>query len=415
LKPQVSKALGSTRPGAVRLAGASLLAAAMLAGCQIPDVRDVRAQRGTADKRAYTHASVHLQVAAAQMEQGQLVEAQRSLSRARQWAPNHPEVHLLQSQLYLERDQADKALASLQEALKVDPHLAPAHYQAGLIQMRMKRHPDALKSFRRAIQIDASRPEHHMALSACLAACDRKDESLRVLVQASQRFGTNSEIFEVLGENYRMREQHRRALNCFKRAVAVDETNLQARKSLAYSYYWVREYEDAIPHFQTVLDHPSVDESAPLRASLGECLMHADRLPEAVKSLTRACQLDEANARAQVLLANVLTRQRQWVGARAAYVRALKLDPQRAEARYMRGYVAFRQGESDQAMRHYQAALRLAPKDPVVHLLLGQCYEQIGQPEQAREHFAKALELDPSYELARKRLARLQKAGTTIR
>ncbi|MBI3570209.1 MAG: tetratricopeptide repeat protein [Gammaproteobacteria bacterium] len=123
-------------------------------------------------------------------------------------------------------------------------------------------------------------------------------------------------------------------------------------------------------------------ESAQAHAALGDTLLHADRLEEAVVSLRKVTRLEPSNAEAHARLGRALHSLDHLEEAKASYRRALQLQPHWAAMHTGLGGVLCAQGRIDEAIASHQRAVELVPHDVWTHsnLLLAMQYLPKVQP-----------------------------------
>ena len=176
-------------------------------------------------------------------------------------------------------------------------------------------------------------------------------------------------------------------------------------------------------------------------SNLGNALLDAGRLPEAIGHLEQALRIKPDYAEAQYNLGLALSRAGSIQDAIGHYEQALRIDPDYAKAHNNLGIALLRAAKVHDAIWHFEQALRIAPDyvqarnnlgntllsdgriDDAIsqyeqalqvkpglaeaHCNLGVAMEQAGRLKDAIEHYQQALRIKPDYTDARNALARL--------
>ncbi len=156
----------------------------------------------------------------------------------------------------------------------------------------------------------------------------------------------------------------------------------------------------------------------------------AKSLEKAMELAKKTISLDEQNARAYMVFANVYVNTGQFKKAEAAQEKAISLDPANSYINALSGHILFFMGKFKEAIPFLKKAIRLDPKPPtwylqplglsyfftaqneeaiealnkwvrrepkiaVAHALLGCAFIAAGKPQKAIEIFEKAISLNP--------------------
>jgi adenylate cyclase len=130
--------------------------------------------------------------------------------------------------------------------------------------------------------------------------------------------------------------------------------------------------------------------------SYGRTKIPANSYEKAMELAKKAISLDEKNALAYTVFANVYAQTRQFEKAAAARKKALALDPANSSVIALSGMVLFNTGKFKEAILFLKKAIRIDPKHPSWYVwLLGVAYTWIGQNEKAIAAFNKWVSRDP--------------------
>ena len=157
------------------------------------------------------------------------------------------------------------------------------------------------------------------------------------------------------------RDGKKKALYCYKKAVAADPTN-----ALAMS-------------------------------QLGMTLQQLGQGSEAVQTLRNAVFLDPLHANTWFKLAFALTSENQISDAKFAYEKVVEIDPQRIDARQNLGEILQESGYLQDAIEQYRAILTIKPSTAEVLLNLAVALRSAGEEVAAKDAFKRAVSIEPKY------------------
>jgi tetratricopeptide (TPR) repeat protein len=153
---------------------------------------------------------------------------------------------------------------------------------------------------------------------------------------------------------------------------------------------------------------------APAHSDLGNALRQAGRIPEAIEQCRTALQLEPDYAKAHNNLGNALLDAGQVPAAIAQYQAALQQEPDDATTHYNLGIALFRAERLPEAIAQYETAVRLQPDEAEAHYNLGNALLQVERIPEAIEHYQAAVRLAPDFLEARNNLgSALLQAGQT--
>lgn len=174
----------------------------------------------------------------------------------------------------------------------------------------------------------------------------------------------------------------RRAIDCFRQAIAIDPGYALAYAGLADAY---------------TLASTGYYGEIPLQESL------ANALPAATKALELAPALAEAHASLGLIRHN----QGEFALAEQALETAIELNPGYTMAHVWRGLVLTSQGRYRDAAAHMRDAFRLDPLSPIINTNVGLDALRFGDYAEAEARFNAAMEIDPAFPVPCSAMARL--------
>ncbi len=112
--------------------------------------------------------------------------------------------------------------------------------------------------------------------------------------------------------------------------------------------------------------------------------------------LERVVKLKPSDIAAQLFLADILSKQRDYSAAAAAFKTVTELDPSRAEAFYRLGSILMKQVRFKEAAEAMEKAVALNIADKEVHFELGTAYEEVQDFAKAAAAYEKFISLGPA-------------------
>ena len=181
----------------------------------------------------------------------------------------------------------------------------------------------------------------------------------------------------------------RRAMDCFKQAIAHDPAYALAYAGLADAYSLASTgYYGELPVTEAI----------------------ANALPAALQAVDLAPTLAEAHAS----LGLVRQTQGDYVAAERELERAIELNPGYTMAHVWRGLTLTSQGRYRDAATHMRNAYRLDPLSPIINANVGFDALRFGEHAEAEARFAAAMEIDPGFQVPYSGMSRLQVARGSI-
>ena len=161
-----------------------------------------------------------------------------------------------------------------------------------------------------------------------------------------------------LGVAYARERQYARAVPTLKKAVALQPENMFAHYELAVGLYETGDLGRAAQEFELVAAR--MPRWADARYSLGSVYARIDRVPDAVRELRAAIDLEARHFRGNLLLGRILTLQGQAAAALPYLRTATDVDPTSSEAHSFLADAYEKTGNTAEAVKERQRAKSLA-------------------------------------------------------
>jgi len=230
-------------------------------------------------------------------------EAVRAYARACELQPEHLQVHINTARCYNQLQQYDQALLYAQHAEQIDPNVTELQQILGDAYEGKEDYEQAISSYKRALELDANNAEVMTALAVAYLRTSRDQPAEQLLASAVELDPENGRAYRYLGYCYlrfceKTTSQYRelvqkgtsdqlllegmtqqademvaKAIDCYSRAVEIDQNDWDAHRGLGVAYIIDAKNPDgtiddllkdkAIDHWRTSLqinpDQPRAD------------------------------------------------------------------------------------------------------------------------------------------------------------
>lgn len=218
----------------------------------------------------------------------------------------------------------------------------------------------------------------------------RVESAMRKLVQLTRKYPRSAECWALLGLSATYLGATPEALNCQRKAVALDPKAGLYWHQLAFAK--LRESKAGLP--ETTEDREALELAVEQRPNdqlawllLASRHVRDGDLGKADDALRRVTMLAPNYAQAHYLQAYVRGRLKDYDGAQAAITQSLKLNAGYSESWYYQGLLFDKEGDFDEAAKAYHNTVRLRPTHPQAWLNLAYAYKKAGKAAEARQAF----------------------------
>ena len=174
---------------------------------------------------------------------------------------------------------------------------------------------------------------------------------------------------------------------------------------VALGWLTVRRNEDYRSELSIWVDTVAKRPSNPRAlGSLGEALMRAGKITDAIRCWEQALRLEPDNAEAHNNVGVALQRAGKLQEAAERYEEALRIKPDYADAHNNLGSVLMGLGRTHEAIDHLEQALRIKPDYADAYCNLGSVLTRQGRLQEAVNHFEQALRINPDFAKAHNNL-----------
>ena len=308
-------------------------------------------------------------------------------------------------------------------ALKLKPDFAEAYANLGSLAAIEQDWQGAIAFFQKAISLEPEFAGAYRNLAKAwekfgnpISAADCWYEALRLQPETG-----NSERYLQLGDTLFELGQITQAIDCYQRAIARDETLLDAYQNVGVALKAQGRFEEATQYLKQAIgvhlemsgNGAKKDAGKTQNSTVGEnggrsklershiYIVEAETAIEnrnwqgAIAASREALKIQPQDATACKLLGNALQRSNQLEEAQHWYLKALEIEPNFAEVRANLGSVAASQQEWAGAIEYYQQAIALNPKFAGAYRNLARIWERQGDAAKGTRCWYRAHSLEP--------------------
>lgn len=246
---------------------------------------------------------------------------------------------------------------------------------------------EAVDAYKKALQKEPENATAHRNLGIVLVKAGDFPGAIAHLERSMASFEDNYEANYYLGEAYRATDKYGEAIFRYKSALKIQKDEPKALKSLAWSYYKIRYYSEALLMTQKLTAITPNDDQVPI--ILARIYLKLKREKDALALLHRGAEKAPAASKPyyQSVEAEIQYAMGASSDALATYRQALKTQPMLAGALLGAGRILLETGKTAEAIDHLERAVRVKPKLYEGHYYLGKALEK-SNPQRALRFFA---------------------------
>uniref|UniRef100_A0A8D2AGE8 Tetratricopeptide repeat domain 6 n=1 Tax=Sciurus vulgaris TaxID=55149 RepID=A0A8D2AGE8_SCIVU len=224
------------------------------------------------------------------------------------------------------------------------------------------------------------------------------DYGIVLLLEAVESLTLNTLINR--GNIYAEQEQYGFALEDFKQAALISQTNLSLFHATAMCHHRIKEFEDAVNFFTWALKlNPRFLDALVGRGNSYMEYGNDEATKQAQKDFLKALHFNPLYAKARISLGYNLQAQGKFQKAWNHFTIAIEVDPKNYLAYEGRAVVCLQMGNNFAAMQDINAAIKINTTAEFI-TNRGVIHEFMGQKQNAMKDYQAAIALDPKYSLA---------------
>lgn len=285
------------------------------------------------------------------------------------------------------------------------PHETPAQaaLRRGVQALQGNNLAAAESAFKESIQADATLIGPLLGMAEIALRKNSPGDAEPWLRKAEVIAPDSAEIQTAWGRIYYAQQEFAKAIDAFKKAIALDAKMLAPRLDLADLYMARQRPEDAVQAYRNALGIDPDDAGA--HYGLGRALVASGDPAAAAGELRKAAKLAPENPLPLQALAKLYASQQQYDKALDSLNKALRVQPDFAPAQVTRGDIYILQGEVAKAIAAYQGALKSAPNNGYARMQLASAYQRQERYSAAEVEYLAALDSEPGNALIYNNLA----------
>jgi tetratricopeptide (TPR) repeat protein len=286
---------------------------------------DARAQ-GSSSPSSDTDAAMQSHFRAAQQAHRakDFATAEREYQAVVTLAPDFAEAHMNLGLVYQLQDRAPEAMTEFRRAVKLKPTLVGANFFLGVDLCKRGEGAKAIPYLQAAQHLQPNLPDITLWLATAQQIAGDFSAEVATLQQGLARQPKNVDLLYLLGNAYE---------RLGKREVAqmdkLAPNSFRTEQLLAESYAASNEWPSAVIHFQNAM--AAAPEQRGLHVELGEVLLHAGKIAQAIPEFDEELRLDPQNLRALVRRGEAALIQQKLDAALQDWSQAVAVDKLWAE------------------------------------------------------------------------------------
>jgi len=221
------------------------------------------------------------------------------------------------------------------------------------------------------------------------------DDGLHALQRVVDEDPKVIDAWFMMGNEYYRRKDYTRAIDRYKRALALKPDYDLVVINMANAYRALGRDEEAMVGYRRFMELDP--KNAQIRYETAQILIDNGKLAEAETELTRALALEPKLAAARNALGVLALRRGDPVAAERDIRAAIAEKPDVRLAHFNLALLAEQQGDFPRAIAEYTKEMDLHANSYKAAFNLGRVYERVGDRRGQTESFKKAIEMNPSF------------------
>jgi import receptor subunit TOM70 len=201
-------------------------------------------------------AAANFQLALAQYRGGHAPESERTLREAARAGHARAEAYVLLCNVLSDQKADTAALQAATEGV----HAFPASYELvsskAALEMKLQYFNAAVASYEKAVKLKPESPETRRDLAAAQWRAGMREQSVSTFEAAIRQFPRNAQIYQFYGTlllEEGSPENRSHAVQLFEKAIAIDDSSIEARYQLANIELADGKPEQALPYLERAI------------------------------------------------------------------------------------------------------------------------------------------------------------------
>ena len=326
-------------------------------------------------------ADVVFNVVRAELEAGQLTEAQKEARASAKRFGSDFQWNAAVGQLFLQNAQAKDAALYLLAANRIRPDDIEIRHQLALTYLQSGEADEVLN----VIGEPKTSDDHYLRASAYYAShrfekADKESElAVAMTPDSPQVLVLRTRLLQRAGEQDN-------ALLLAQKAIALAPNWDEPYYLAGISYYFIRRYDKAEENLARAVElNPSAARALFLQYI---ALANLGKITDAERCLRRAIDLDPQNARLHCHIGILLLRKNEIAQAEASFRKAIQLNPKYGLSHFELGKLLVASQQFIPAAEEFEQAVKYDPGMSAAYYQLGRVYAKLGEVDKSRHMFA---------------------------
>ncbi|NOY59781.1 MAG: tetratricopeptide repeat protein [Calditrichaeota bacterium] len=234
-------------------------------------------------------------------------------------------------------------------------------WSTGYEHTKNKLYREAIPYFWKVVKLDTIKrfPDLYTFLGDCYIKLNKPDSAMIVYRMGTEKYPQKSHYHRSLAWLLAGKQQASEAIEEYKKAIAIDSTNVSDYKAL------------------------------------GNLLVSENRNDEAIEVYQKILKMEPKNAEAQKVYAQLLGTTGDQDAVIEAQEKALKMDPENTDLMYTLGETYFKLSEFQKTIEKFNLYLKLKPNDTFALEYLGKAQQNLEQYHEAIATYEKIIAIKP--------------------
>ena len=315
------------------------------------------------------------------------------------------EMHFIDGMKFMLLEDYPKALEQFQRAYVINPTNAGLNYKLAETIMLLGRANEAIPFAQVAVQTEDKNPFYYLLLAQLYSGQQRYEEATKVLTQLTREVPNTEQYLFNLAELYLAQNKYEDALKTYDRI----EKQYGFVEELSYKKQQIYLRQNNLEKALQEGEHLINSDPTEIRYILAQAEMLANnkRIEEAVALLNKGVNIDQGNAQAHLLLADLYRQKGEMAIAEKHLKAAFSLPGLDIDARVKIVVDYIRQfpvppATPDPALQNIalelaESTIKAHPQEAKAYAVAGDVQALIQKRQDARTNYLKAVRLDNSH------------------
>lgn len=258
-----------------------------------------------------------------------------------------------------------------------------AQLALGKVAYEQGNYNDAFRGYQQAVIIDSDNPEAILGMAKTNLKLHEPVQGLDWIRRARRLKPNDQELVELEARMHLLNGRSEKAIELFKRAIALDPGRASTRLNLASAYSLLNQDASAVAAARGAVRLAPDDATA--HYALGRFLGKAGDAAEAEVAYRQALKLNPKHAPTMVALAEALVAQhRKLEEARQLAIKASQIQSDRSDAPVLAAWILHLQGDDSAAANDLVKIVNTMPQDPGAWSKLAVVLRGLGKYDEAK-------------------------------